>query len=280
MAFEHSVSKAMPQPGPAVDAEGRQQTRQEAARKDAQEQGVQKRKSDDNDDSGARDVQAKRSKGTEEGLDSSNVSAETLVGVVSSQTLRDICIKALRDETAGPTLRDELQSRAQDILASCIAEGIKERNEIMGGALEALRNFREIIMAEHKSRCEIEDVTGVLGPFLDRTQQLHERGPCFRGSGMAWEALIEVTDLCIHDWANDGELRFYGFGEEDCDGFHEEVDDLMLAICEAQKKSENFSWLQGGRIEEIRALQKKAGQGKPLTYRYKRTILFLEQLEA
>ncbi|KAI1736249.1 hypothetical protein F4680DRAFT_469125 [Xylaria scruposa] len=276
MTFVHPVPKAALEPGLGPDGEGRQHTRNEAA----QEQSAQKRKSDDDDNSAERDVQAKRSKSTEQGLDSLNISANNLLDVASSLTLRDICINVLRDEIAGPRLREEFLSRTQDILACCRAETMKERNAIINAAEEAINEFRWTTIIENKRECQIDDWPRTLLPFLYRIKTLHEREPLCRGSEMAWEALIKVASLCIHDWC-DSDLRISGFGEEDCDEFHEQVDELMLVICKMQKEKENFSWLRNGRMEEIQLLQRKAGKfggDGQLTYRYKSTLLFLEQV--
>ncbi|KAI0971463.1 hypothetical protein F4678DRAFT_85060 [Xylaria arbuscula] len=113
------------------------------------------------------------------------------------------------------------------------------------------------------------------------------------GPEMAWKALIEVTALCIYDW-DSSDVRFYGEGEEDCDGFHDKSDVLMRLICETQKENGKISWLRDGRKEEILRLQQKAqsykdntwgrrykAQGnerKPFAYRYQTTLEFLEQL--
>ncbi|KAI0436896.1 hypothetical protein F4803DRAFT_540685 [Xylaria telfairii] len=105
----------------------------------------------------------------------------------------------------------------------------------------------------------------------------------FDGEGRrvrAWGALIQVASLCIHNW-DDGELKISGFGEKDCDEFHDQIDELMRVICEAQKESGNVSWLRNGRMEEIQSLQQKAADtscDRPYTYRYKSTLLFLGRL--
>ncbi|KAI0544494.1 hypothetical protein F4679DRAFT_564593 [Xylaria curta] len=276
MTSVHPVPESAPEPGLGPDGEGRQHTRQGPA----QEQNAQKRKSDNDDNSGERDVPAKRSKSTEQGLDSSNISANTLLDLASSSTLKDICINVLRDEIAGPTLRDELLSRTQNILACCRAEAMKERNMIINAAGEAIDQFCWATIIERKRECMIDDWPRILHPFLYKIKMLQERGPLCRGSEMAWGALIKVASLCIHDWC-DSDLRISGFGEEDCDEFHEQVDELMLVICKAQKENGNFLWLRGGRMEEILLLQRKAGKfggDGQLTYRYKSSLLFLKQL--
>lgn len=171
--------------------------------------------------------------------------------------MKDICSVVLRDENAGSKLRDELLSRTQDILAYCRAEAREERDAIIDDANLALQEMMEMAIRERKCMCNCDYWPMTLEPFLYRIQKLHERGPLSNAAEMAWGALIQVASLCIHDW-DDGELRISGLGEADCDGFHDHVDELMRVICEAQKESENVSWLRNGRMEEIQSLQQEA----------------------
>jgi hypothetical protein len=202
---------------------------------------------------------------------------ETLLDLVSLSTLKKICAEVLGDRTTGARLKEELLSCTQDILANSRAEAIKERNAIISEAHGAIRKLISTAMEETKGMCECEDWPSVLFPRLRRIKALSNRGSLVRGPERAWEALIKVAALCIYDWEG-GDLRISGFGEEDCDEFHNEVDELMLLICEAQKQSGKVEWLRDSKKEEIRDLQEKAekGGGGPCTYRYQSTLEFLE----
>ncbi|KAI0813227.1 hypothetical protein GGR55DRAFT_676877 [Xylaria sp. FL0064] len=204
---------------------------------------------------------------------------ETLLCLVSSSDLKEICAKVLEDETGVAKLREELLSCTEDILARSRAEAREESLAITYEARQRLYDFTKTTRKECKSMCEIEDWAAQSSPLFHRIKDLHNRGPLAEGPEMAWRALLKVTALCIHKWEG-AELRFSGFGEEDCDQFHERADALMLLICESQKENGKTWWLSDGRKEEILRLQQKAeeNEGKPFPYRYECALEFLEQL--
>ncbi|KAI0907417.1 hypothetical protein F4823DRAFT_564812 [Ustulina deusta] len=170
----------------------------------AQEQSRPKRGNDDqNNDRRTDVVQVKRPKITESDDDAPDITTEALLDLVSPSALKKICAKVLEDETAGARLR-------------------------------AIEEMVENAIMKTKYMCNCDDWPSTLSPLFRRTKALHNRGSPARGPEMAWKALIKVAAYCIHDW-DDGELRISGFGERDCDEFHDEVDDLMLLHLQGAK---------------------------------------------
>ncbi|KAI1421529.1 hypothetical protein F5Y12DRAFT_767182 [Xylaria sp. FL1777] len=238
----------------------------------------QKRRIDDHNSNEKIDLQVKRPKVIEQYDGVPNPTAETLLELASSPALKKICLEVLSDKIAGEKLREELLLCTQDILAQSRAEADKERREIVA---EADRKIREVVETawQNKRWCECDYWPRALDPSFRRIKALHDRGSLAEGPEMAWKALIKVTAFCIHDW-DDGELKISGRGEEDCDEFHDDADELMLRICKAQEKNGKVSWLKDGRKEEIRGLQEKAeaqNDRESYTYRYLNTLGFLEQ---
>lgn len=110
--------------------------------------------------------------------------------------------------------------------------------------------------------------------YLSEVRALKERAPLVDGPTQAWSALLGVADSAIYEWKKEG-VHVFG-GEEDCDRFHEDVDALMLEICQAQKHVDP-GWIGDERVQEIRELQQKAqGTDGPCTYRCPRTLRFIE----
>ncbi|KAI3328683.1 hypothetical protein F4824DRAFT_482658 [Ustulina deusta] len=246
----------------------------------AQEQSRPKRgNNDQNNDRRTDVVQVKRPKITESDDDAPDITTEALLDLVSPSALKKICAKVLEDETAGAKLRQELLSCTRDILAHSRHEADKERGAIIDAADRAIEEMVEHAIMKTKYMCNCDDWPSTLSPLFRRIKALHNRGSPARGPEMAWKALIKVAAYCIHDW-DDGELRISGFGERDCDEFHDEVDDLMLLICKAQKQNGKVEWLRNGRKEEIQNLQDiaKDDKDKPCTYRYLDTLEFLEEV--
>ncbi|KAI1826613.1 hypothetical protein F4861DRAFT_68338 [Xylaria intraflava] len=246
----------------------------------SEKQNGQKRKYDDDDgeNDGETDVQAKRPKTVEQEDDPSDIAVETILDMVSFPTLKEICAKVLLDETAGTKLKEELLSRTQDVLAHSKAEAVKERDAIIERAgAEIGRVFNRSL--NKKTMGQTCDWPNALSPLFPRIEALYSRGSLVRGPELAWETLVQIASSCMHNWG-DGEVWVEG-DEEDCDNFHEGVDRFMLFICEAQKQDGKISWLQDGRKEDVWRLQEqpdKYDYGKSYTYRYQRTLEFLEKL--
>ncbi|KAI1126597.1 hypothetical protein F5Y10DRAFT_244405 [Nemania abortiva] len=226
-------------------------------------------------------AQAKRPKMVKQDDNTPESTVEFLFDIASPSILKEICAEVMKDKIAGPRFREELLSRHDDIMTASILKAREEKLSIIAEAGRAIQAVRERAM-ENKCMCECEDWPGALFPQLRRIQALNNRDFRVGGPGMAWQALIKVSAFCIHDW-DDGELRISGFGEEDCDEFHDEVDKLMLRICETQEQNLNFQWLrEGSRKEDIRFLQEKVEKSNdgPCTYRYQRTLKFLDKFPA
>ncbi|TGJ87191.1 hypothetical protein E0Z10_g1608 [Xylaria hypoxylon] len=254
------------------------ESKQHLCREFAGKQSRQKRKHDDEDH---KDIQAKRTKTIEPDDGASNISVEDVFDLVSFSALKSICAKLLDDKTAsGAKFREELLSCTQDILAHSRTEAKREKNAIITAAKTAIHELVEKAVTEAKGKADCDDWPTALYPLLPRIKALRNCGSLAGGPESAWGALIQVAASCIYEW-DGGYVRTYGFGETDCDEFHDAVDKLMLSICEAQKQDGKISWLQDSRREEIWDLQEQAkdDHNKPSTYRYQKTLEFLEFLE-
>jgi hypothetical protein len=203
------------------------------------------------------------------------LAAEELLNRVSPSDLRSICRKVLNEAA---DFKEELLSCTQDILTYARNEARKEKSAIVKAACIAVYQLEEEAR-EMKGMGQCEDWARALYPFLGRIKTLHGRGSLVRGPELAWEALIEVAPLCMYQW-DGGDVSAQGFGEEDCDGFHDEVDRLMLIICKDQNQNGKVAWLRNGRKEQIWNLQERPStlfDDEPCTYRYQETLLFLDK---
>jgi hypothetical protein len=94
------------------------------------------------------------------------------------------------------------------------------------------------------------------------------------GPVAAWEVIIAIADSILYDLEGGIDVQE---GEDTCDWFHNDVDDIMLEICQVMHKS-NPVWVQDReRHREIRRLQKKATGGA--AYRYQRTLASIVDVE-
>ncbi|KAI0202684.1 hypothetical protein F4808DRAFT_421009 [Astrocystis sublimbata] len=249
-------------------------------RETAKEQNIKKR-GQNQEDGDVEGTHAKRHKTDAQDKDATDISAEAALELVSLSTLKSICLKILNDNAAGPKLKEELLSSTQGILTHAMNEAKEERSAIIKAANKAIGDLWDEAMFQNHHQCNIEDWPGELSALFPRIDSLHNLGSAVKGPELAWEALLHVADCCIHNWC-DGDLKYYGEGEIECDEFHDQVDRFMSFICEAQRESGKVAWLKDGRKEEIWNLQEKpaqydGGEG-PYTYRYQMTLKLLEQL--
>ena len=189
---------------------------------------------------------------------------------ISFDDLKTVFRNVLADAEVGSIAEKELLGHAGKALAHSRAQAEKECKAIIA---EARKSYQEVIEEayELKGMATSDMVSGSMEHYLPRVMALLKEGPLVRGPELAWKAVRGVCRYATRDWA-DGEPRFQE-GEEECDGFHERVDDVLLAICHAQKEQGNTAWLGPDRVEDIRKLQRTPE--KTCTYRYPKTLKFL-----
>lgn len=93
-----------------------------------------------------------------------------------------------------------------------------------------------------------------LQKLLPRIEALLNRDAWTGGAALAWKAALEVGELC--NLPKDGSECRIQEVEEECDDFHDEMDDLMVEICKMQRSRGQSEWLKDGRVEEVIALAK------------------------
>ncbi|KAI1152747.1 hypothetical protein F4825DRAFT_475658 [Nemania diffusa] len=226
------------------------------------------------------DRQAKRSKTSKPDDGVPDPVAIALLDVASPSILKRICTEVLRDKIAGAKLGEEIISCSSDIVDQCRDEAKKEMNAIISEVCQALDELKEKAI-KNNGTYKREDWPPTLSQTLRRIESLSNRRLFVKGPELAWSALIRITGLCIVYWY-DGGLRIEGLGEDDFDDLHDRVDKLMLFICEAQKQKGKDEWLRDGRKGQIQHLQnlatQKAATKRAYTYRYQRTLKFIEGL--
>ncbi|KAI3319644.1 hypothetical protein HD806DRAFT_508641 [Xylariaceae sp. AK1471] len=254
------------------NANNSQHDRQHFCREATEKKCKQKRGYNEHHDDSTEHEPAKRTKIIEpdDNTSPANVSADELLDRVSLSVLKRICAKVLD----GANFKEELLSCNQDIISDSLNEARKEKSAIIKAARSTAYRVEEEAR-DRKGISQCEDWPRALFPFLSQIEALHSRGSLVSGPELAWEALIEVVPFCMYQW-NGGHVSAQGDGEEDCDEFHDEVDRVMLVICEAQKQNGKVAWLLDGRREEVWDLQVRV-DGEPCTYRYQETLEFLDQ---
>ncbi|RYP69832.1 hypothetical protein DL769_005184 [Monosporascus sp. CRB-8-3] len=110
---------------------------------------------------------------------------------------------------------------------------------------------------------------------LARVRALMEKSHLIYGLAFAWKAILDVCPYATYEWDGTGDVTFQEAedGEENCDGFHKRVDELLLAICHMQRGSRNTAWLAGDRVKDIRQLQENSGP--PCRFQYPQSLKFL-----
>lgn len=207
-----------------------------------------------------------------------------MLGLISESDLKDVVTKVLADSVAGPILRKELLASTERSLLYARSEAKDLSQCIQSNAYKAINQVIDEAM-DMEGMESSRAWPRALNEYLPQIRFLAERGPLVDGPELAWEALICVADLCITPKIGD-EPKLEE-GEEGCDKFHEDVDELMLYICKLQQVSGRKTWLHDiARKEEIWDLQESAeaplefDDGEDCRYRYQITLKFLEHIDA
>ncbi|KAJ9603523.1 hypothetical protein H2200_011709 [Cladophialophora chaetospira] len=208
-------------------------------------------------------------------------SPEWILEYISIVDLRDFSRKLLAHPAAGPIARQELVAYKGRALVNARATVKKECDVIIDASYAA--GEKALSQALWNKGNESLDLwPKSLEHLLPRIQALIDRGTLLGGPGLAWQALVEIVDASIYEW-DGGEAEVVS-DEEDCDWFHEKVDDLMLQIFQVQYQNIP-EWFEDpdGVVDPrmvIREWQQRATRvSGPCTYRYQRTLQFLETVE-
>lgn len=202
--------------------------------------------------------------------------------MISTSDLKAIVKTLLTHSVAGPIVKEELLASSEESIVYSIEQAERLKQCIMKESADAIKKVTE----EAYAYGGMEDGSAwsnALSVFLPRIRELADQGRLVYGPDLAWEALLRVAKKCILP-KQGGEIRLRT-GEEDCDDFHKEVDELMLHICHLQEDDGNTAWLQEfARKNEIWDLQSSAEpplefQGPDCRYRYQKTLRFLEYFD-
>lgn len=198
--------------------------------------------------------------------------ATDLVELASMAILKRIFCTALEDDVMRPRLEQLLDSVSGEIMDTACRQVEQECAAILNDA-EAAIEAVETEAFDLKGMQSSSAWGHALTQYLPRITSLLNKGPVVNGPQEAWLGLMGIARLSMHDWES-GEPRVQE-GEDANDGFHEMVDDALLAVCEMMEQHERVDWLQDGRIEELWTLQERPSE--PCFYRYQQTLGFLEQ---
>ena len=170
-------------------------------------------------------------------------------------TLKDLFTTLLKDPQAGPVASELLVSnkgrahesaraRARRIFGSVMKEvsSIEDQLETDGQRLNGMQCAAEYPDAFERLMPDIES--------------LIQSGPAFNGPELAWKALLKIAAAALSP--GDGSEIDVDRDEEENDHFHEQIDEHMLTICQAQALSEDTTWLGQARRDELLKLKKRA----------------------
>lgn len=204
----------------------------------------------------------------------------TALKFISESDLKEIVTRVLTDSVAGPILRKELVASTERTLEFARVEARDISMNIQNKAYHAIG----MVIEEAIEMDGMESGSAwanALYVHVRKIKDLAEQGPLVDACELAWEALVHVADLCIlPEQVGDVKLED---DEEVCDTFHDDVDNVMLHICKLQEANGRRSWLQDpARKQEIWELREKPEppldfkEGKSCTYRYRKTLKFLD----
>lgn len=202
--------------------------------------------------------------------------------MISASDLKAIVKNLLTHSVTGPIVKEELLASSEKSIVHGLEKAEMMKQYIIKESADAIQRVTE----EAYAYGGMEDGSAwsnALSVFLPRIRELADQGRLVYGPDLAWEALLHVADECILP-KQGGEIRLQT-GEEDCDDFHKEVDELMLYICHLQEADGNTAWLQDfTRKNEIWDLQSSAEpplgfEGPDCRYRYQKTLRFLEYFD-
>ena len=190
---------------------------------------------------------------------------------MSLQDLKSLFRRVLADHIAGPVASKELLAFQDRAITASRPGAKRECGSIVLDARNALDEV-EMEAIEMKGMASVDIFPARMKQFLPRVRALAKKGSLVEGPALAWSALLEVASCAIYELdGGDAEVQE---GEDTCDWSHDQVDDVMVEICQLQKKS-NPDWFSDQqRYVEIKALQEEAHGG--CAYRYQRALALLK----
>ncbi|KIX95303.1 uncharacterized protein Z520_08820 [Fonsecaea multimorphosa CBS 102226] len=206
------------------------------------------------------------------------ISPELVLQHMSHGDLKEVVLTLLAHPTTGAVTGNQLLAYRDRAFEDARRNAKEERNNIICAAdVSAGNAFRTAL--EHEAVQSIEIWPRSLQPQLPRIQALINRGTLVNGPTFAWDALKKVTQRSMYQW-DGGDARVL-HDEKVCDWFHDDIDGLMLQIFRIQQHHDP-DWLRTKNpTRKIREWQNRAKTSEgPCTYRYQRTLAFLEALEA
>lgn len=160
--------------------------------------------------------------------------------MISNSDLKAIVRKLLADSVAGPVLTKELLASSGTSLECAREEAEKLCDDMIQRSSDAIQDVLD--EADEMDGMQSGDAwPNALSEFLPKIRDLADRGSLVDGPELAWDALLHVAEECR--LPTSGETRIET-GEEDCDEFHKEVDELMLYICKLQEANGQTDWLR------------------------------------
>jgi hypothetical protein len=200
--------------------------------------------------------------------------------MISASDLKAIVRKLLTDSVAGPALKEELLTSSNESLIYALEQAERMKQDILKESADAIEEVTD--EAYEQDGMQGGDAwSTALSVFLPRIRDLADRGPLVYGPELAWDAVLHVAEECRLPTSGEPQLET---GEEDCDEFHNDVDELRLYICKLQEANGQTDWLRDvERMSQIWILQETAAApvdfegGDWCIYRYQKTLKFLDQ---
>lgn len=192
----------------------------------------------------------------------------------------------LNNKVAGPIIKTSLlaPTNIEALSAHLRVQAEKDYREIVDGASIAIGKVYNHALNMRGMQSSSAWPSALLR-FLPLIRALLNQDESTGGAELAWKAGLKVGRLC--NIPPDGSECRIQEGEEECDGFHVEMDDLLVEICKVQKSRGQIDWLKDGRAEEVVALAKSPSweiyvgknDGKhPGDYRYQKVVKFLKTI--
>ena len=194
---------------------------------------------------------------------------------MTEHMLRDFLLKLVRESSVENIVKTRLFAQERTVLDQA------SLHIVVLSHIAAMDAKRDAIAA--KGTAQFWSFSWAMQPHLAEIEWLIPSSDALGGLGLdlAWNCLYRVAGHAIVDMKEEGRPMVIG-EESDNDEFHEEIDEMMLDVCQKQAAALHVDWK--GRMQNLEDLKNQSA-GLPddahlprLDYRYARTENFLRTL--
>ena len=204
-----------------------------------------------------------------------HAAADHIIASMTEHGLRDFLLKLVLEPSVAHTVKTRLFAQERTVLETA------SFHITFLSSIKAMDAKERAIAAKGTAR--FSQFSEAMMSFLAEIEWLVPASDALGGLGLdlAWGCLVNVADHAIFDTKAAGRPMLLG-EEADNDGFHYEIDDTMVDVCQKQAAALHVDWKR--RMKALDALKDKSA-GLPsdshlprLDYRYAQTCEFLETL--